>query len=322
MRNLCFVMIFATQIAASSAALAKPLCAAIFVSRAELPVRSPLLKPSKPLKIEDINYSLQGPKHAPVVILIHGLGGSLESWSFISAALSRDYRVLSYDLRGHGQTEAQGENYHTEVHAQDLRVLLDHLNIQRANIIGHSLGARVGMRFLDMYPDRVLSYVSEDMGLENVQEDNPEKSLKNLHMARLAAGMKPHYSSLEALTDELKDFYDGDLDRANRFAQRISFVSRKTGDVFLDHPEVRLLMGFQANSEDFGLALSRATVPLLFLRANTKMSPFFPSTSIQQINNNAPAAGIVNFPDAGHNIHDDQPRKYLNTVKKFLSKTR
>jgi pimeloyl-ACP methyl ester carboxylesterase len=90
-------------------------------------------------------YLLEG--QGPDVVLIHGVGARLENWDGVAERLRRNFRVLRYDLRGHGQSSRVPGPYSLPLFAHDLRVLLDHLGIEKAHIAGHSLGAMVAQMF-------------------------------------------------------------------------------------------------------------------------------------------------------------------------------
>ena len=91
----------------------------------------------------------------PDVVLIHGLGGNLAIWHLkLVPELRQDYRLTTYDLRGHGHSDIPSTGYTTEDMAADLRGLLDVLGIERAHLIGHSLGADIALHFALRYPDR------------------------------------------------------------------------------------------------------------------------------------------------------------------------
>jgi pimeloyl-ACP methyl ester carboxylesterase len=92
----------------------------------------------------------------PDVAFIHGVGGNLATWHFrIVPALWDRYRCLTYDLRGHGYSDATENGYTCTDQAQDLLQLLDALEIERADLVGHSFGADVALYFAYLYPDRV-----------------------------------------------------------------------------------------------------------------------------------------------------------------------
>ncbi len=104
-------------------------------------------------------YELHGPEGRPVVALVHGLGLTRETWAGHLPALKQNYRVLNYDLFGHGESAALPEKPSVTMFAQQLRDLLDELNIDRVAIIGFSLGGMINRRFAMDYPDRVSSLV-------------------------------------------------------------------------------------------------------------------------------------------------------------------
>jgi len=94
------------------------------------------------------------------LVLIHGLGGNLAGWHLdLVPELQREFRVTTYDLRGHGRTDAPAEGYTTRDMVDDLRGLMDALNIQSACLVGNSWGADIALHFALLHPDRVWSLV-------------------------------------------------------------------------------------------------------------------------------------------------------------------
>ena len=103
-------------------------------------------------------YELTGPDDAPVVVLIHGLGLNRAVWQWLTPDLAR-FRVLTYDLIGHGETAPlEGQPVLKDL-ATQLADLLDHLNIDRAAIVGFSLGGMIARRFAQDYPTRTTALV-------------------------------------------------------------------------------------------------------------------------------------------------------------------
>ena len=101
-------------------------------------------------------YDLAGAEGRPVVVLIHGLGLTRSStWADVVPVLARDFRVLSYDLLGHGETALPvGPVTLTALSAQLIR-LLNELGIARAALVGFSLGGMINRRCALDHPDRV-----------------------------------------------------------------------------------------------------------------------------------------------------------------------
>lgn len=111
-------------------------------------------------------YSIQG-KGEPVV-LIHGwLSSATINWDLpgTSALLAKDHQVIALDVRGHGQSDkpAKEEDYGPEL-VEDVVRLLDHLKIEKAHIVGYSMGGIIAGNFMAKHPDRVLSGTLGGMG--------------------------------------------------------------------------------------------------------------------------------------------------------------
>lgn len=102
----------------------------------------------------------------PDIVMIHGLTGNLAVWHFGAIpSLRNDYRITTYDLRGHGRSDMPPTGYTTREMAEDLRVVMDALAIERTHLVGHSLGADIALHFAYLYPERVDRIVAIEAGL-------------------------------------------------------------------------------------------------------------------------------------------------------------
>lgn len=102
-----------------------------------------------------VNYTIEGPENAPVVMFSHSLAANLTMWDPQAVALRGHYRVLRYDTRGHGQTEAPVGAYTLEQLADDVRGLLDALGIKRTHYVGLSMGGMIGQTLALRHPEVV-----------------------------------------------------------------------------------------------------------------------------------------------------------------------
>ncbi len=91
----------------------------------------------------------------PPVVLIHGMLNSSSHWRSVALSLARDYTVVAPDLIGHGDSAAPRGDYSLGAHAASIRDLLAAIGIDRATIVGHSLGGGVAMQFFYQFPQRV-----------------------------------------------------------------------------------------------------------------------------------------------------------------------
>lgn len=101
-------------------------------------------------------YDVTGPEDAPCVVLIHGLGLSRALWDAHLDAFA-GYRVLRYDLYGHGQSTPAPRTATLRLYGEQIAGLMDHLGIARAHIVGFSIGGMINRRFALDYPDKTLS---------------------------------------------------------------------------------------------------------------------------------------------------------------------
>ncbi len=99
-----------------------------------------------------INYEIHGEK-GPWITLSHSLACNLHMWDAQIAMLKARYRVLAYDTRGHGASEAPNAAYSMDQLAQDLKELLATLKIQETHFVGLSMGGMIGMTFALKHPD-------------------------------------------------------------------------------------------------------------------------------------------------------------------------
>lgn len=105
------------------------------------------------------HYRVEGPDSAPVVTLSHALGATLDLWEATAGALAKRYRVLCYDVRGHGRSEVPPGPYTLDQMAGDVAALLDITGVARTHLVGMSMGGLIGMATALRHADRIQSLV-------------------------------------------------------------------------------------------------------------------------------------------------------------------
>ena len=102
----------------------------------------------------------EGPRDAPALVLIHGLGSSLQTWDTWAVVLREHWRVIRLDLPGHGLSgpDSTGDYRDARTHAL-LTALLDRLDLRTATLVGHSIGGRIAWSYAAVHPDRVHALV-------------------------------------------------------------------------------------------------------------------------------------------------------------------
>lgn len=88
------------------------------------------------------------------LVLIHGLSGNSSAWRLLLPYLEKNFQLICYDMRGSGQTRFDGKAFSISDLADDLAALLDFLNINKAHILGHSMGGTIAQNFAARYPEK------------------------------------------------------------------------------------------------------------------------------------------------------------------------
>lgn len=102
------------------------------------------------------HVQIEGPAQAPVILMLHGFGSSLQTWDAWSAGLAATHRVVRLDIAGFGLTgPASPADYSDEADVQRLLAVLDQLGLQQMSVVGHSMGGRLAWHFAAAHPQRV-----------------------------------------------------------------------------------------------------------------------------------------------------------------------
>ncbi len=126
-----------------------------------------------------IHYTVQGKEDGEPVLLIHGFSLNIEAqWQPAIKALVNDYKVIAMDCRGHGGSEKPHDpnKYGLEMTKDAIR-LLDHLRIDKAHIVGYSMGGGMTLQIVARYPDRVRTATLGGAGLPLAERDKMRKEL-------------------------------------------------------------------------------------------------------------------------------------------------
>jgi pimeloyl-ACP methyl ester carboxylesterase len=126
----------------------------------------------------NLYYEVNGNGH-PVVLLTGG--ADVRNWTFVGTLLAKHYKVVAFDLRGTGKSPSPLEDVN---HIEDLLSLLDHLEINQATLIGHSMGGQIATEFALNYPERVSKLVLLAPGLSGFTYSKEfEENMKKIYEA-------------------------------------------------------------------------------------------------------------------------------------------
>jgi pimeloyl-ACP methyl ester carboxylesterase len=109
------------------------------------------------------HYVQWGEQGSPI-ICAHGITANAFCFQPLADELSSTHRVISYDLRGRGDSDKPENGYSLSIHAQDLADIIDALELERPVVLGHSLGAMIALYFAANYPEKLSKLILMDGG--------------------------------------------------------------------------------------------------------------------------------------------------------------
>lgn len=249
-----------------------------------------------------LHHTKQG--QGPHLIIMHGVFGMSDNWSSLGRQWSEDYTVHLLDMRNHGRSP-HSANFSYELMADDLLEYLDEHNIEKANIIGHSMGGKVAMLFAVLNPSRVAKMVVADIAPKAYKPHHQEvlEALHGLDLANIS-GRGEAQKQFSAKLDEgtrqflLKSLYWQEKDQlAWRFnLSAISQAITKVGDAL---PPNAYFDG-----------------DVLFIRGGA--SNYILDEDINEINSHFPEATLATIAEAGHWLHAQKPKEFYKLVNDFL----
>jgi pimeloyl-ACP methyl ester carboxylesterase len=250
-----------------------------------------------------------GSKAAPAVIMLHGFGASLHTWEPWAQALASDHRVIRFDLPGFGLTGADATADYTDTRSmQVLAALMDGLGLERASLIGNSIGGRIAWNFAARNPDRVdkLVLLAPDgfasPGFDYGKRAEVPAMVKLMRYAlpsfMVRQSLAPAYGDPTALTEALVTRY------------RDLMLAPGVRDAMILRMEQVVL-------EDPRPLLRRIRAPTLLLWG--EKDAMIPASNAADYLQILPDARLVSFPGLGHVPHEEAPEETVEPVRRFLA---
>lgn len=251
-----------------------------------------------------LNYAEQGSGDA--VILLHGMFGSLSNLGVIARTLVDRYRVISVDLRNHGESP-HAAVMSLSTMAADIVELMDDLGLSRAILIGHSLGGKIAMQVALTNPERVNALVVADIAPVTYQNiENPAL----VGLVRLSQTALENRSAADSL---MANYVDDAVTRGFLLKN----LYRKSDGNF------GLKLNVPAIVENYGTELVAAprgdsyNGPTLFLKGET--SAYIQAKHEPIIRKMFPRCQLSVVAGAGHWLHAEQPDAVTRLIATFLT---
>ena len=248
-------------------------------------------------------YELHGKEGMPWLVLSHSLACSTRMWDEQIAAFKERYRILAYDTRGHGNSQAPAGAYTLEQLADDLKALLDRVGISRAHYCGLSMGGMIGQTYALKYPGTFATLVLADTTSRMPAEALP--TWQDRIRSAETKGMQP------LVEPTLARWFTEPYRKAQpQTMQRIGNLIGSTpvaGYVGCCHaiPQINL-----------SARLKDIRTPILIIVGED--DPGTPVAMSKEIHENAPGSKLVVLPKAAHLSNIEQSAAFNRALDEFL----
>jgi len=249
----------------------------------------------------DCHYSITG--SGPPLFLIHGIGAAKDAWRFMLPKLSKKFTVITYDLRGHGQSPVTHKNFSLEELVDDLENIRKKTKFDKAYFAGHSLGGMIAPSYAVKFPQNTIS-VGLLSTVAGRSEEDSKKVWNVIHeMEKNSIEKTLHSLTKRWFTDEFIQNHPDLVDR------RLKQVIDTDSDVFLN------VFKIYAKTEMFPW-LKNISKPCLLLTGENDIgcSPKHNEKMAKEI----PNSKLIVLPNYKHSFLIEAPNEVADKLIKFF----
>ncbi len=253
-----------------------------------------------------LHYLEWGEEANPPLILLHGGSAHAHWWDHIASSLARTFRVLAFDLRGHGDSSwITPPAYEIQDYVADLEAVITTLQLDSPSLLGHSLGGFIALNYATRHAASLRALISVDIGPQ----------LRQSRYMRLLRALPPPIYQDEADLHNRFRLLPADTQAPADLLRHIAHHSvqpSEDGNLHLKADRAAMIR----QPWDLTPLLPTIVCPTLFLRGQNSrnLSP----EKLAQMLHACPQAQSREIPAAGHHIFLDQPSAFLDIVTNFL----
>lgn len=236
-------------------------------------------------------------------MILHGLFGFSDNWQTHAKKLSDYYRVILVDLRNHGRSDWSDE-FSYKIMAEDIKELVDDLQLEDLILVGHSMGGKVAITFADHYSDVLEKLIVVDIGIkeypmhhQHILAGIHSVTLENMNSRRMAEAQLSEYIESYGIRQFLlKNLYwihKGQL----AWRMNVKVLEEQMQEILSALPVTEIM------------------IPTLFIRG--ELSNYILDEDIESIENVFPDSEIETIEEAGHWVHAEAPDKFLEALLSF-----
>ena len=248
-------------------------------------------------KVHYVNYG----KGSDALVLIHGWTQSIDAWRDQIPDLAKRNRVIAIDLPGHGKSDKPEVKYSMDYFARAVEAVMRDAKVNRAVLVGHSMGTPVARQFYRKYPDKTIAIVIVDGALKPFGDA--------AMMNNLIAGLRsPNYK--ETIAQMFTGLSGPSL--APEIMERIRASTMST-------PQPVLVSAMEGMADPSIWGDDKINVPVLAIMAK---NPFFPPDIEQQSRALVPNIEFQMWEGVGHFLMMEKPKEFNVAVRAFLDKNK
>jgi pimeloyl-ACP methyl ester carboxylesterase len=262
---------------------------------------------------DGVSLYVESTGKGPPIVFIHEFAGDHRSWEPQVRAFSRTYRCITYAARGYPPSDVPAEvaSYSQRQAVDDALSVLDVLEVDRAHVVGLSMGGFCALHLALEHPERVMSVTIGGVGY-GAPPDKREafreecEAVARAFETQGSAAVAKRYAFGPARVQFLNKDPRGHAEFARMLAEHSAMGSAGT---------MRGLQKERPSLYDFGDRLAEMTVPTLIMAGDEDEGAIEPSIMLKRT---IPRAGLVFFPNSGHILNLEEPDSYNRVLADFL----
>ena len=247
-----------------------------------------------------LNYNEFG--EGKTIVILHGLLGSLGNWVSLAKVLSKKFHVILVDLPNHGKSH-HTDYFSYETMAKELSFLLQHNKWYNINLIGHSMGGKVAMKYAELFSENTSKLVIVDIA----NRDYRSNKFSHIFDAISSLNLSNVKSRFEA--DELIKSCIPNLEERNFLLKNL----KREGNSFKWYPNVKLLKASLNKVASKININNKISTDTLFIKGEKSNYINKTDSMLDFLHFN-----IVEINNSGHWVHADNPKEFLKAVIGFI----
>jgi 3-oxoadipate enol-lactonase len=248
-----------------------------------------------------INYQIDGPAGAPWIVFSNSLATAMAMWDEQATALKYSFRVLRYDQRGHGGTDAPAGRYAFDTLLDDAVGLLDALSIEKAHFAGLSMGGATALGLAERHPDRFERIIVCDSPCQSTPQSSQQWE------ERIVVAQS---QGMDALVEPTiaRWFPAETVGKNPPHLDKVRAMIRAT--------PVNGFIGCAAAlaAHDYASAIAAVKCPVLFMTGEKDGA----TPAMRKLAEKLPGARFFELLGAGHISNMDRPWEFTQTIRDFL----